>query len=168
MSINRLRTFRSLPLILALGLFAASLVTAAACRPSGEVAGAPKPPLAEIVPHELAIHGHTRVDNYYWLNERDNPKVVEYLKAENEYLQAVLKPTEPLQEKLFDEIIGRIKQTDLSVPYRSEGYYYYTRFEEGKDYPVHCRKKGSLEAAEEVLLNVNEMAQGHDYFASPA
>jgi oligopeptidase B len=164
MIITSRRTFRSLPLILAFGLFAATLFTAAACRPSPDATGLPQPPRAEIIPKELTIHGDTRVDNYYWLNERDNPKVVAYLEAENAYLKAVMKPTEPLQEKLYSEIIDRIKQTDLSVPYRSEGYYYYTRFEEGKDYPVYCRKKGSLEAAEEVMLNVNDMAQGHGYY----
>ncbi len=160
------RRLKSLTFIcLILGLAAALSLSAVACKPSGDAAPGLKPPKAEIVPKELTSHGHTRVDNYYWLNERDNPKVVDYLKAENEYTQAVLKPAEALQEKLYNEIIGRIKQTDLSVPYRSEGYYYYTRVEEGKDYPVYCRKKGSLEGAEEVLLNVNEMSQGHSYYS---
>jgi len=149
---------------LVLGLAAALVLAAAGCKPTGEAAG-PVPPKAQVIPKDLTIHGQTRVDNYYWLNERDNPKVLEYLKAENEYTLAVLKPTEALQEKLYKEIVGRIKQTDLSVPYRSEGYYYFTRYEEGKDYPVYCRKKGSLEAPEEVLLNVNEMAQGHGYYS---
>jgi oligopeptidase B len=152
-------------LTIALGLCAAFFLPAAACKPSGEEAGGLKPPLAEIVPKELTLHGHTRIDDYYWLNERENPKVLDYLKAENAYTLAVMKPLEPLQEKLYGEFVGRIKQTDLSVPYRSEGFYYYTRFEEGKDYPVYCRKKGSLEGAEEVLLNVNEMAQGHNYYS---
>ncbi len=163
---NRRPTRPSLPALLALALFAALLVAAPACRPSGDAASAaPKPPLAEIVPKELTIHGHTRVDNYYWLNERENPKVLAYLEAENAYLKAVLKHTEPLQKKLYDEIIARIKQTDLSVPFRSEGYYYYTRYDEGKDYPVYCRKKGSLEAPEEVMLDVNAMAEGHGYYS---
>jgi len=156
---------RPIPFVLAFGLIAAILFSAAACRPSGDTSGAPKPPKAEIVPKELSIHGDTRIDNYYWLNERENPKVLEYLKAENAYTEAVMKPLVPLQEKLYNEIVGRIKQTDLSVPYRSEGYFYYRRFEEGKDYPVYCRKKGSLEGTEEVLLNVDEMAQGHDYYS---
>jgi oligopeptidase B len=124
----------------------------------------PTPPVAEKIKKELAAHGQTRIDYYYWLRERENPKVVEYLKAENEYLKAVMKPTEAFQEALYDEIVGRIKQTDMSVPYRSEGYYYYTRYEEGKEYPVYCRKKGNMEAPEEVLLNVPEMAQGQPYF----
>lgn len=124
----------------------------------------PFPPMAEKIPKELTIHGDTRVDNYYWLNERENPKVMAYLEAENAYKDAVLKHTAEFQEKLFDEIVGRIKQTDMSVPYRSRGFYYYTRYEEGREYPVYCRKKESLEADEEILLNVNEMAEGFDFF----
>jgi len=123
-----------------------------------------KPPIAKKVKKELTIHGDTRIDYYYWLNERHNPEVIDYLKAENEYLKAVMKHTEPLQEKLYNEIIGRIKQTDVSVPYRDQGYYYYTRYEEGKEYPIYCRKKGNLEAEEEILLNVNEMAEGYEFY----
>ena len=156
------KTFKAKSLLVA-ALLAA--FAAAACKPAADVADGLKPPVARIVPKELTLHGHTRVDNYYWLNERDNPEVVRYLEAENAYTTAVLKPTEALQEKLYAEIVGRIKQTDLSVPYRSEGYHYYTRFEEGKDYPVYCRKKGSLEGAEEVLLDVNAMAEGHGYYS---
>ncbi|MBN1274128.1 MAG: S9 family peptidase [Candidatus Aminicenantes bacterium] len=123
-----------------------------------------QPPVADKIEKELTIHGDTRIDPYFWLNQRENPKVIEYLKAENAYLEAMMKDTEGLQEKLFEEIIGRIKQTDMSVPYKKRGYYYYTRYEEGKEYPVYCRKKGSLEADEEILLNVNTMAEGFDYF----
>jgi len=124
----------------------------------------PKPPVAEKIEKVLTAQGQDRIDYYYWLSERDNPKVLEYLKAENRYLDAVMKPLAALEEALYKEIIGRIQQTDMSVPYRSEGYYYYTRYEEGKEYPVYCRKKGSLEAAEEVLLNVNEMAKGSAFY----
>jgi len=88
-----------------------------------------KPPIAEKKPKELTIHGHTRVDNYFWLKERDNPEVINYLKAENEYKDAIMKDTKKLQKKLYNEIIGRIKQTDESVPYRDRGYYYYTRLQ---------------------------------------
>jgi len=123
-----------------------------------------KPPVAEKITKELTIHNDIRIDNYYWLNERENPKVIEYLEAENAYTSTMMKDTEGLQEKLYDEIISRIKQTDMSVPYQKSGYYYYTRFEEGKEYPLYCRKKGSLEAEEEIMLNVNDMADGHDYF----
>lgn len=124
-----------------------------------------KPPVAEKKPKELTIHGDTRIDNYYWLRERENPEVIAYLEAENAYRESVMKETVELQENLYDEIVGRIKQTDESVPYLKNGYYYYTRYEEGKEYPIYCRKKGSVEAEEEIMLNVNEMAKGHAYFS---
>jgi len=125
----------------------------------------PEPPVAEKIPKELTIHGDIRVDNYYWLKERENPKVIEYLTAENEYRDAVMKHTESFQKKLYDEIVGRIKKTDMSVPYKDSGYYYYSRYEEGGEYPVYCRKKETMEAEEEILLNVNEMAKGHAYYS---
>ncbi|UCC85396.1 MAG: S9 family peptidase [Gemmatimonadota bacterium] len=121
------------------------------------------PPAAKVVPHELEMHGHVRIDNYYWLRERENPEVIAYLEAENAYTEAVMAHTEGLQEALFDEIVGRIKQTDLSVPYFRDGYYYYTRTEEGKDYPIYARKPGSLDAEEEILIDVNELAEGHGF-----
>ncbi len=124
----------------------------------------PVPPVAEKKPKELTIHGHTRVDDYFWLRERENPEVIAYLEAENAYTEAMLEHTKPLQEKLYQEIVGRIKQTDESVPYFWNGYHYYTRFEEGKEYPIYCRKKGSMEAAEEIMLDVNKMAEGYDYY----
>ncbi len=123
-----------------------------------------KPPVAKKVPKELTIHGHTRIDNYYWLNERENPEVIDYLNAENAYTKAVMKHTEDFQKKLFDEIVGRIKQTDESVPYKENGYWYYVRFEESKQYPIYCRKKETMQAKEEVMLNGNEMAEGTSYF----
>ena len=123
-----------------------------------------EPPIADKKPRELTIHGDTRVDPYYWLRERDDPEVIAYLEAENAYREAVMKDTKALEEKLFEEMVGRIKQEDESVPYLDNGYYYYVRYEEGKEYPVYCRKKGTLEAGEEVMADVNEMAAGHDYF----
>ncbi len=129
------------------------------CKQTG-----PVPPVAEKRPFELTMHGHTRVDDYYWLRERDNPEVIEYLEAENEYTAAMLKHTEDLQDKLYEEIVGRIKQTDESVPYFDNGYYYYTRYEEGGEFPIYCRKKGSMDGAEEIMLNVNEMAEGHSFY----
>ncbi|MFP4023305.1 MAG: S9 family peptidase [Thiohalospira sp.] len=123
-----------------------------------------QPPEAMKKPKELTIHGDTRIDNYYWLNDRENPEVIEYLEAENRYTESVLKPTEELQEKLFEEMKSRIKETDQSVPYFFNGYYYYNRYEEGKEYPIYCRKKGTLDANEEIMLNVNEMAKGHSYY----
>ena len=124
----------------------------------------PEPPVADKHPVELTMHGDTRIDDYFWMRERDNPKVIDYLDAENAYTTAMLNHTEKFQKKLFDEIVGRIKQNDESVPYKLRGYYYYTRFEEGNEYPIYCRKAGSLDADEEVLLDVNKMAAGHDFF----
>ncbi|MFH1110753.1 MAG: S9 family peptidase [Planctomycetota bacterium] len=124
----------------------------------------PQPPVAKIVPKTLTIHGHERIDNYQWLRERDNAEVLQYLEAENAYTEAVMKSTGPLQARLYEEITSRIKQTDLSVPTRIDNFYYYTRTFEGKNYPVHCRKKGSLDAAEEILLDVNACAEGKKYY----
>ncbi len=126
----------------------------------------PAPPKAKMIKKELKAHGHTRVDNYYWLNDRENPDVISYLEAENAYTDAMMKNTEGLQKELYDEIVGRIKQTDESVPYKLNGYFYYTRYEEGKEYPVYCRKKDNMEATEEIMLNVNEMAEGFSYYSA--
>ena len=115
-------------------------------------------------PKELtAANGDKRTDEYYWLNERDNPGVRAYLDAENRYADSVLAPVATLREQLYEEMRARIKEDDNSVPYFKSGYWYYSRFETGKEYPLYCRKKGSLEAAEEVMIDVNEMAKGHDY-----
>ena len=109
----------------------------------------------------LEQHGHQRVDEYYWLRERENPEVVSYLEAENEYLQRSLQHTQPLQKTLYEEIVARIPQRDESVPTFKDGYWYYTRFEEGQEYPIYVRRKGAMTAPEEVLLDVNELAKGH-------
>jgi len=122
------------------------------------------PPKAKKMKKELTIHDHTRIDNYFWLRERENPEVIEYLEAENEYKDAVMKHTEKLQKKLYKEIVGRIKQTDMSVPYKDNGYYYYQRYEKGKEYPIYCRKEGNLEADEQIMLDVNEMAKGYAFY----
>ena len=124
-----------------------------------------KAPMARIVPKNLEIHGHVRVDDYYWLNQRENPDVIDYLNAENEYTKTVMAHTEALQENLFEEIKGRIKQTDESVPYKLDDYLYYTRYEDGKEYPIYCRKKGAMEAPEQIMLDVNVMAEGHEFFS---
>ncbi len=132
-----------------------------------------KPPVADKKAKELTGN---RIDNYYWMKLSDEQKnatqkdeqtqkVVNYLTAENDYLKTNLKHTEGLQKKVYDEIIGRIKQTDESVPYKDNGYWYYTRFEQGAEYPIYCRKKGTLQGTEEILLNVNDMAKGHDYYS---
>ncbi len=122
------------------------------------------PPVAKIVPKTLEKHGHIRIDNYYWLNERENPEVIDYLNQENEYYQKSTAHTKQLQDELFLEMKSRIKEDDSSVPYLYNGYYYITRFEKGKDYPIYSRKKGSLEAKEEIMFDCNEMAKGHAYF----
>ena len=123
-----------------------------------------QPPVAKIVPKTLEKHGDKRIDNYYWLNERENPEVIDYLNKENEYYQKSTAHTKPLQDNLFLEMKARIKEDDSSVPYLYNGYYYITRFETGKDYPIYSRKKGSLDAKEEILFDCNEMAKGQSYF----
>lgn len=122
-----------------------------------------QPPIAKVVPKQLQKHGDVRTDNYYWLRDRDNPEVKQYLEAENKYTQAMMAHTQGLQQKLFNEFKTRIKQTDVSVPYRKDGYFYYSRMVEGKDYPLYCRKKGSLDAAEEIVVDVNQVAEGHKF-----
>ncbi len=121
-------------------------------------------PAAEKKPKKLSIHGDTRIDNYYWLNDREDEKVINYLKAENEYKEQMLSHTKAFQEKLYEEIIARLKPDEESVPYKDKGYYYITRYEEGKEYPIYSRKKESLDAEEEVMLNVNELAKPYDYY----
>ncbi len=147
-----------------LNVFLCVLIILSGCNMKKESGMVPVPPIVEKKPKELTIHGDTRIDNYYWLNERENPDVVAYLEAENEYTKALMSGTEKFQEDLYNEIVGRIKQDDESVPYKDNGYYYYSRYEEGKEYPIYCRKNGSLEAVEEIMLNVNEMAVGHEFY----
>ena len=122
------------------------------------------PPIAKIIPFEIEKHGNVRIDNYYWLNDRENPEVIDYLNKENEYYQKSTAHTQPFQKELFEEMKARIKEDDESVPYFYNGYFYITRFEKGKDYPIYSRKKGSLEAVEEILFDCNEMAKEYSYF----
>jgi len=117
------------------------------------------------IPTRLEIHGHVRVDDYYWLRERNNPEVIRYLNEENDFAAKLMGHTQQFEKKLFEEIKARIKQTDLSVPYKRDDYFYYTRVEEGKEYPIYCRKPGSLDGAEQVMLDGNLLAQGHDFFS---
>src|SRR5262249_53705212 len=121
------------------------------------------PPVAEKKPHFTVTNGDTLRDDYFWMREKTNPAVVKYLEAENAYADAVMDPTKPLQETLYNEMLGRIKETDENVPYKKGGYFYYSRTEEGKQYPIQCRRKGSLSAPEEVILNLNEMGKGHAF-----
>jgi oligopeptidase B len=125
----------------------------------------PAPPVAKKAPKTTEINGQKLVDNYYWLRDKQNPEVKAYLEAENAYTDAVMKPTEGLQKKLYDEMLSRIKETDVEVPYKDGGYFYYSRTEVGKQYQIHCRKKGSLDAPEEVLLDVNELAKGQKFMS---
>ena len=121
------------------------------------------PPIAKRVPHVTDIHGYTLRDDYFWLREKSSGDVVAYLEAENAYTEEVMKPTKALQETLYKEMLGRIKQTDLSVPSRIGEYWYYSRTEEGKQYPYMCRRKGEMTGAEEVLLDLNQLAEGHKF-----
>lgn len=121
--------------------------------------------MPEKKPTKLELHGDVRTDNYYWLNQRDNPEVIAYLEAENAYANEVLAPIEGLQQTLLEELKSRIKQVDVSVPYRDGDYFYYYRYEKGREYPIYCRKKGSLDAPEEILLDVNVGAEGHEFYS---
>ncbi|MFQ6677284.1 MAG: S9 family peptidase [Fidelibacterota bacterium] len=134
------------------------------------------PPIAEKIPHTTSIHGYERVDNYHWMrltdeqklskdSDEQTQKVLDNLKAENSYKEAMLKHTEKFQDDLFNEIVGRIKKDDESVPYFDNGYWYYSRYEKGKEYPIYCRKKETLEATESIIIDVNEWAEGHDYYS---
>ena len=124
----------------------------------------PTPPIAKKIPTELEKHGDVRIDNYYWLNERENQEVIDYLNQENAYNDQITGHTKDFQKSLFEEMKSRIKEDDSSVPYFNNQYWYYTRYETGKQYPIFCRKKGSMEAKEEVMFDVNQMAEGHDYY----
>lgn len=121
-------------------------------------------PKAKEIPKTLKKHKETRVDNYFWLNDRENPEVIDYLNQENSYYESMTSHTKTLQGDLYEEMKARIKEDDSSVPYFYNGYFYITRFETGQDYPIFARKKGSLSADEEILFNCNEMAKGHAYF----
>ncbi len=125
----------------------------------------PKPPAAKKVAKVTEINGHKLVDNYFWLRDKPNPEVKAYLEAENAYTDAVMKPTEAFQKKLYDEMLSRIKETDVEVPYQEGQYLYYSRTEAGKQYQILCRKKGSIEASEEVLLDINDMAKGRAFMS---
>lgn len=136
----------------------------------------PQPPIAKKIPVTFNDHGDVRIDDYFWMRLTDAQKeaaepdaqtkdVLDYLNAENDYRKAVMAHTDSLQSKLFDEIVGRIKQDDQSVPVKVDGYWYYTRYEEGKEYPYHCRKKDSMDNQEEVMLDVPKMAEGFAYYA---
>ncbi|MEO1529973.1 MAG: S9 family peptidase, partial [Planctomycetota bacterium] len=139
--------------------FLLALVSAETCHAQVKMS----PPIAEARTKILENHGTERVDPYYWLRDRDNPEVIQYLNAENAYTDAALKELQPLEQELFGELKGRIKQDDTSVPYTDRGFVYYTRFEDGKQYPIYCRKLDAENASEEVMLDVNELAEGKTF-----
>jgi oligopeptidase B len=132
---------------------------------AGGAPAAAAPPAARRLPRITTVHGETLGDDYFWLREKSDPEVAAYLEAENAYADAVMAPTAPLQEALYREMLARIKETDLSVPYREGGCFYYSRTEEGKQYPIYCRRKGSLDAPEEVTLDLNELAAGYAFLS---
>ena len=125
----------------------------------------PSPPIAKKIPKIDMLHGDIRQDDYFWLREKDNPEVTAYLREENAYTAEMMQPTESLQEALYQEMLGRIKEDDSSVPYRRGGHFYYSRTEKGKQYQIYCRKAGSLEALEEITLDLNALAAGHPFFS---
>lgn len=141
-------------------LFLAAALAAAACTPEAE-----KSPMPEKIPQELEIHGDVRVDNYFWLNDRDNPAVIAWIEKQNAWTDKVMAPMAGLKQTLFEEMKGRIKEDEMSAPYQDGDYWYYYRYEEGHEYPIYCRRKGSMDAPEQVLLDVNAIAGGHDFFA---
>ncbi len=154
---------RTLPALVSALFLCTALVNVMAQQQNASTPAAP--PAAKKVPKSMTTNGDTRVDNYFWLREKSNPEVISYLEAENAYTAAYMKPTEAFQEKLYQEMLGRIKQTDTNVPYRLGDYFYYTRTEQGKQYPIFCRKRGSLDAKEEITLDVNELAKGQKFMS---
>ena len=132
------------------------------------------PPVATILHTEKELHGHTLVDDYAWLRDRQNPEVTAYLEAENAYCNEILEPTQDLQKSLYDEMVSHIKETDVSVPFRQGDYWYYSRTEQGAQYPIYCRRQASSEAGdrfpgeavpEEIILDINELARNESYMA---
>ena len=123
----------------------------------------PVPPLAAVRPHIAETHGDRRVDDYHWLRDKEDPEVIAHLNAENHYTQAMMRPSLPLQKALYTEMVARIKETDMGVPYRDGAWYYYSRTVKGRQYPIYCRKQGSLEAPERIILDLNVLARGQPY-----
>ncbi|HUS09270.1 MAG TPA: S9 family peptidase [Pyrinomonadaceae bacterium] len=140
-------------------------LNATAFAQSNSDANTLRPPMTEKKTKTTKIHDYTMTDNYFWLREKSNPEVIKHLEAENAYTETVMKPTASLQDKLYKEMVGHIKETDVTVPYRWGNYFYYSRTEQGKQYPINCRKKGSLDAKEEIVLDQNEMAKGLKFFS---
>ena len=151
-------------LFFALMITANNLLTSDS-KSSNTPSNAPTPPVAKAIHTENHINGGRLVDDYKWLREKSNPEVAQYLEAENAYTDSIMKPTEPLQQKLYEEMVSHIKETDVNVPYKDGDYFYYSRWEAGQQYPIQARRKGSLEAGEQITLDVNELAKGEKFMA---
>src|SRR6266446_9620221 len=150
--------------VLALAAFAPGVILAQQQPTTPATAAALSPPLAAVREHRFDEHGTVRIDQYYWLRDRDNPEVIKYLQDENAYTKAVMAHTQALQDRLFEELKGRVLQNDQSVPFREGNYFYYTRLVEGKNYPIYARTRGSLNAPEEILIDANVLAEGKPTF----
>src|SRR6266550_1145734 len=155
--------FRIRAFALALVAFAPAVIRAQTPAVSAPAA-ALTPPLAAVRPHRFDEFGTVRIDNYYWLKERSNPEVIKYLEDENAYTKAVMAHTQALQDRLYEEMKGRVLQNDQSVPFREGNYFYYTRLVEGKNYPIYARKRGSVNAPEEIMIDANALAEGKATF----
>lgn len=145
-------------------VFAISLTFVVSCKNESKQMIKIEEPVANKIPKELKIHDDVRVDNYYWMNNREDKNVISYLNSENDYYGQLTKHTKDFQNILFEEMKGRIKEDDVSVPYKNNGYWYATRYEKGKEYPIYSRRKGEETADEEIMFNCNELAEGHEYF----
>jgi len=164
--------FRRFCFALALNLGVFMNVTAASPGPESNASSQPRtnpptltPPVAKKVPKEIVTHGDMRIDDYFWLREKTNAEVIAYLEQENAYAEAVTRPLEKFRDHLYHEMLSHLKETDTSAPVRRGEFFYYTRTEEGKNYPIHCRKHGSLAAREEIILDQNALAEGHKFFS---
>ena len=142
-----------------------ALLPVAYVKMMAQTDNAPAPPVAKKIPRTVTVHGTTLSDDYFWMRDKKNPEVIKYLEAENAYTDALTKSTAALQEKLYKEMLSRIKETDTNVPSPLGGYLYYTRTEAGKSYPTYARRKGTMSAPEEVLLDLNEMVKGHTFMS---
>ena len=149
--------------LIALSLFMMTMFTS--CKPKTNTNNMYhlKPPIAKKIERQETVNGVVLKDDYYWLRNRESDEVLEYLKAENTYTDEMTKHYKPLQEELYQEMIGRINEDDASVPVKRGDYYYYSRMEKGKNYAINCRKKGSLDAKEEIILDENTLAEGKEY-----
>ena len=151
-------------LALAFAAFIPAVVVAQQAPTTSPAAPTLTPPMAAVRPHRFDEHGNVRIDQYYWLKDRSNPEVIKYLEDENAYTKAVMAHTQALQDRLYEELKGRVLQNDQSVPFREGTYFYYTRLVEGKDYPIYARKRGSVSAPEEIMIDANVLAEGKSTF----